>query len=100
MLGSRTSPRRSLAESPFTMPLVPQWYGSPTRWVLRPWTTSGASRSVTSTRLYRGAHRDDRGPPSVGEADLLCELRADLAEHLGHELRETLCRAAHASPAV
>ena len=48
--GSSTIANRSFAESPFEYPLNPQWYGRPTWCSLRPWTVSGATRSVTITR--------------------------------------------------
>src|SRR6185437_10522008 len=49
-LGSSTIGKRSLAESPFVRPREPQWYGRPTWCSVRPRTSSGRRRSVTSTR--------------------------------------------------
>src|SRR5687767_8045012 len=54
-LGSSTTANRSLAASPVESPRLPQWYGSPTWCSSRPWTTSGAMRSVTNTRASMAA---------------------------------------------
>src|SRR5205807_4548373 len=44
---SSASGSSSLAESPVTIPTPPQWYGAPTRCMVRPCTWSGLIRRVT-----------------------------------------------------
>ena len=51
VLRSSTSLRSSLAASPVTSPLAPQWIGTLTWWTSCPPTMSGLTRFVTSTRV-------------------------------------------------
>src|SRR5205085_2542459 len=48
--GSSAMCARSLAAPPVVSPREPQWYGSPTWCVMRPFTRTGRTRSVTRTR--------------------------------------------------